>query len=177
MEYAKMLYLDTSQNLTIQEIAERVSVRPNTVSNWIKKEGWDKLRKSLMVTRQKMISDLYDQLDFLNTNIKTRKVVYDVPDKYLKGTKVKDKDGNETIQYPSYDETQFPIKVGNYATPQEANTISVISSSIKKLETETSIAEIYEVATGFCEFVKPQDFALYKKLVNLFDIFINSKLK
>lgn len=138
-EYAKTLFLDTSQKLTNKEIAERVGVRPGTVGTWIEKEGWEKLRKSLMVTRQKMIGDLYDQLDFLNDDIKGRKV--------------------------------------KVATAQEANTIAIITTSIKRLETETSIAEIYEVATGFCDFVKPQDFELYKRLIPLFDAFINSKLK
>lgn len=138
-EYAKMLFLDTTQKLTIKEIAERVGVRPNTVSNWIKKEAWAKLRKSLMVTRQKMISDLHDQLEWLNNDIKTR-----------------------------------DIKV---ATSKESNTIAVITTSIKRLETETSIAEVYEVATSFLDYIKPQDFALYKKLVPIFDGFINLKMK
>ncbi|MGJ5643214.1 phage terminase small subunit-related protein [Formosa sp. S-31] len=138
-EYAKMLYIDTSQKLTVKEIAERVSVRPGTVSKWIKEEEWDKLRKSLMVTRQKMIADLYDQLEWLNDDIKSR-----------------------------------DIKV---AEAKEANTIAVITSSIKRLETETSIAEVYEVATSFLDFVKPMDFDLYKKLIPVFDAFINAKLK
>ncbi len=138
-EYAKMLYLDVNQKLTIKEIAQRATVRPNTVSGWIKKGGWEKLRKSLMVTRQKMITDLYDQLEWLNNDIKTR-----------------------------------DIKV---ADAKEANTIAVITSSIKRLETETSIAEIFEVGTSFLDFIKPMDFDLYKKLIPVFDIFINSKLK
>ena len=137
-EYAKMLFLDTSHKLTNKEIAERVNVRPNTITKWVQQEGWEKLRKSLMVTRQKMISDLYDQLEWLNNAIKER-----------------------------------DIKV---AEAKEANTIAVITTSIKRLETETSIAEIYEVATGFLDFIKPQDFELYKQLVPLFDVFINSKL-
>lgn len=137
-EYAKMIFLDATQTLAIKEIAERVNVRPNTVSKWIKDGGWEKLRKSLMVTRQKMISDLYDQLEWLNNDIKTR-----------------------------------DIKV---AEPKEANTIAVITSSIKRLETETSIAEIFEVGTGLLEFMKPMDFDLYKKMIPVFDSFINSKL-
>lgn len=137
-DYAKTLFLDTNQKLTLKEIAERVGVRPNTVSNWANKENWEKLRKSLLVTRQKMISDLYDQLEFLNTKIKER------DDKV--------------------------------ATSSEANTIAVITSSIKKLETETSVAEVYEVATGFCDFVKPVDFELYQKLIPLFDAYINTKI-
>ena len=137
-EYAKMLYIDTSQKLTIKEIAHRVGVRPNTVSVWIKNFGWEKLRKSLLVTRQKMIVDLYDQLEWLNNDIKTR-----------------------------------DVKV---ADAKEANTIAVITTSIKRLETETSVAEIYEVATSFLDYLKPQDFELYKRLMPLFDAFINAKL-
>lgn len=138
-EYAKMLYLDTTQKLTNKEISERVGVRAGTIGKWIQEDEWDKLRKSLMVTRQKMISDLYDQLEWLNDDIKTR-----------------------------------DIKV---ADSKESNTIAVITSAIKKLETETSIAEIFEVGTAFLDFLKPIDFDTYKKLIPIFDAFINSKLK
>ncbi|TYB74580.1 MULTISPECIES: phage terminase small subunit-related protein [Bizionia] len=138
-EYAKMLYLDTTQKLTIKEIADRVGVRPNTVGKWIKDEEWDKLRKSLLVTRQKMIGDLYDQLEWLNDSIREREV--------------------------------------KVADSKESNTIAVITSAIKKLETETSIAEIFEVGTAFLDFLKPIDFDIYKKLIPVFDAFINSKLK
>lgn len=137
-EFAKTLFLDTSQKLTITEIAERVGVRPGTVSNWIKKGGWEKLRKSLLVTRQIMISDLYDQLEFLNNQIKERD--------------------------------------NKVATPAEANTIAVLTTSIKRLETETSVAEVYEVATEFLDFLKPIDFELYQQLVPFFDTFIQMKL-
>lgn len=178
MEFAKMLYLDTSQKLTIKEIAERegVKVRPNTLSKWIKDGGWEKLRKSLLVTRKNMISDLYDQLDLLNTNIKTRPITYDVPARLLKPTKLKDENGCEFLDYPSYNETDYPILIGNYATSKEANQIAVLTRSIKQLETETSIAEIYEVSTQFLDYLKPQDFELYKKLLPLFDGFIHTKI-
>ena len=137
-EYAKMLFLDTTQKLTIKEIAERATVRPNTVSNWIKKGGWEKLRKSLMVTRQIIITNWYDQIERLNDAIAKR----DEP----------------------------------WPTGTEANTLAQLATNIKKLETETSIAEVYEVATSFLDYLKPQDFDLYKKLVPVFDGFINSKL-
>lgn len=138
LEYAKMLFLDTEQKLTNKEIAERVGVRPNTVASWIKKEGWEKLRKSLMVTRQKMISDLYDQLEWLNDDIKTR-----------------------------------DVKV---ASAKESDSIAKLTNAIERLETDISIAEVYEVSTQFLEFIKPIDFDLYKKLIPYFDTFINSKL-
>jgi len=137
-EFAKTLYLDTNQVLSIKAIAERVGVRPNTVSSWIKNEKWDRLRKSLMVTRKKMINDLYDQLAWLNDDIKGRK--------------------------------------SKVATPSEANTIAVITSSIKRLETETSIAEVYEVATDFLSFIKPQYPEFFKQLIPLFDAYINKKI-
>lgn len=137
-DHAKTLYLDTKQKLTHKEIAERVGVSHNTIGRWVEKEGWDKMRTSLMSTRKKIITDLYDQLEWLNDHIKTR-----------------------------------DHKV---ADSKETNTIISLTNSIKKLETETSIAEIYEVATSFLEFLKPQDFELYKQLIPLFDAFINHKL-
>lgn len=176
-EHAKLLFLDTSQKLTNKEIAERVGVRPNTVGKWIAEEGWEKMRKSLLVTRQAMISDLYDQLEVLNDHIKNRPIIYDVPDSIKKGKVVKDKDGNESIEYPKYNEEDYPILIGNFPSSKEANTQIAITNNIKKLETETSIAEIYEVATGFLDFLKPFNFDMYKELVPIFDAFINSKLK
>jgi hypothetical protein len=163
--------------LTYKEIAERIGVRPNTVSGWILKEGWEKLRKSMMVTRQKMISDLYDQLEWLNNHIITREITYDIPPHLLKSKLAKDKDDNPILVFPNYIPENYPVKIGNFATSKEANTIAVLTRSIKTLETETSIAEVYEVATGFLEYIKPQDFNLYKRLIPLFDAFINSKVE
>ncbi len=137
-EYARLLYLDTTQSLTIREIVTRVGVRPATVSAWIKKERWDKLRKSLLVTRKKVISQLYDQLEWLNNKINSRE--------------------------------------NKVADPKETQTIAVITASIKKLETETSIAEIVEVATEFLEFIKNDYPELHKKLIPHFDRFIKSKM-
>ncbi len=174
-QYAKMLFTDNSQKLTLKEIAERVGVRPNTVTGWIKKGNWEKVRLSLMVSRPKMITDLYEQLDLLNTSIKTRKITYDVPDRLTKPIKLKDSEGNEFLSVPDYTPEDWPILIGNFATSKEANQIAVLTRAIKTLETETSIAEVYEVATGFLDYIKPQDFDLYKKLIPLFDAFINSK--
>lgn len=177
LEYAKTLFLDNDQKLTLQEISERVGVRPNTVGKWVKKEGWEKLRKSLLVTRQAMISDMYDQLEVLNDHIKNRAIVYDIPEKLLTKKIVRDKNGKEKLEKQDYNPTDFPILFGNYPTSKEANTQIAITNNIKKLETETSIAEVYEVATGILDYLKPQDFELYKQLVPIFDAYINSKLK
>ncbi len=175
-ELAKILYLHPTESLTNKEIAERVGVRPNTVGGWIKKENWEKLRKSLLTTRQQMISDLYNQLELLNKEIKTRKVIRDIPEYILKPVVVKDKEGNESVHYQDYNPEDYPIKIGNYANSKEANQIAVLTKSIKNMETETSIAETVEVSRDFLEWLKPQDFDLYKLLLPFFDGFINSKI-
>lgn len=71
-DFARTLYI--SEKLTQAEIANRTGCREATVSNWIKKEGWDKLRKSLLTSRQELLSNYYMQLDNLNTDIKSREV-------------------------------------------------------------------------------------------------------
>ena len=137
-ELAKLLYLDTNQSLTIREIAERARVRPNTVSLWIKKYRWDKLRKSLLTTRKKIISDLYDQLEALNNKIKSRE--------------------NKTPD------------------PKEANTIAVLTSSIRKLETETSAGQVFEVMTEFLDFVKADFPEFHREAIRHADRFVMHKL-
>lgn len=61
-------------------------------------------------------------------------------------------------------------------TPKEADTISKITSSIQRLETETSIGQITEVATAFISFVREVDLTKAKDITNLFDAFIKSKM-
>jgi transposase len=69
-EYAKSLYI--GGGLTQKEIAERVSVTEKTLTKWIKEGKWENLKKSLLTTKQNQLSFLYDQLDFLNTDISKR---------------------------------------------------------------------------------------------------------
>ena len=69
-EFAKSLYI--GGGLTQKEIAERISVTEKTLIKWIKVGKWDSLKKSLLTTKQNQLSFLYDQLDFLNTEIKKR---------------------------------------------------------------------------------------------------------
>lgn len=69
-EYAKSLYI--GGGLTQKEIAERVSVTEKTLAKWIKEGKWENLKKSLLTTKQNQLSFLYDQLDFLNTDISKR---------------------------------------------------------------------------------------------------------
>jgi len=136
-EYAKSLYI--GGGLTQKEIAERVSVTEKTLAKWIKESKWDNLKKSLLTTKENQLSFLYDQLDFLNTDISKR---------------------------------DFKVAVG-----KEADTIIKLTASINRLETETSIGDIVEVARNFIEFVRQQDLELAKVITNLFDVFITAKMK
>lgn len=68
--YAQILYVN--ENLTAKEIADRVGVTQKTMGRWIKDGKWDQLRKSMLVTKQKMITMMYDQLEALNNSIAER---------------------------------------------------------------------------------------------------------
>lgn len=69
-EFARMLYVN--ERITFKEIATRVKVSEKTVSKWAELDGWDKLRKSLLTTRQNQLVHFYNQLDALNELIADR---------------------------------------------------------------------------------------------------------
>jgi transcriptional regulator with XRE-family HTH domain len=69
-EFAKALYI--GGGITQKEIAGRISVTETTLTRWIKVGKWDSLKKSLLTTKQNQLGFLYDQLDFLNTDISKR---------------------------------------------------------------------------------------------------------
>ena len=174
-EYAKFLY--TEKSFSQKEIAEKVGVTDKTLRNWISENDgeWKKLKKSLMATKASQINHFYNQLEKLNEEIATRKIIYDIPAHLLKPIKLKDKDGNEYIEYPEYNETDYPIKIGNFPTSKESNTIIQITNSIQKLEGETSIGETVQTAMAFVEylahFIIKKMYSLingFKKLFRLF---------
>lgn len=70
-DFARLIYL-SEPTATQKEIAERADVSEQTLSKWVKAEGWEKLRRSRMVTRQQALSDAYEQLEELNARIKAR---------------------------------------------------------------------------------------------------------
>lgn len=69
-EFARMLYVN--ERITFKEIAARVKVTEKTVSKWAEADGWEKLRKSLLTTRQNQLVHWYNQLDALNEEISVR---------------------------------------------------------------------------------------------------------
>lgn len=174
-DYAKSLFLAGGN--TQKEIAERVGVTEKTLAKWIKDGKWETLKKSLLTTKQSQLSELYDQLENINNEIKTRPIVYDFPQFLLKPIKLKDEMGGESLAYPAFNAQDYPIKIGNVATSKDADIISKITASIKRLETETSIGDTVEVARSFIEFVSAQDLEFAKKITGYFDLYINDKMK
>lgn len=69
-EWAKTLYL--RENLTQQEIAERVGVSRVTVSNWVRSGKWEEQKAGLTLTRQEQVANLYRQVAEINRVISTR---------------------------------------------------------------------------------------------------------
>jgi DNA-binding XRE family transcriptional regulator len=71
-DYAQLLYV--KERMTQKEVAARADVSEQTMSKWVRENGWDKLRKSLLVTKQEQIAVLYDQLETLTALAKEREV-------------------------------------------------------------------------------------------------------
>ena len=69
-EWAKTLYL--RENLTQQEIAERVGVSRVTVSNWVRAGKWEEQKAGLTLTRLEQVANLYRQVAEINRVISTR---------------------------------------------------------------------------------------------------------
>lgn len=66
-EWAKTLYL--KENLTQQEIADRVGVARITVNRWIADGKWEVQKAGLTLTREEQIANLYRQVSEINRKI------------------------------------------------------------------------------------------------------------
>lgn len=69
-EWAKTLYL--KENLTQQEIADRVGVTRVTVNSWINKEKWEEQKTGITLTREEQVANLYRQVAEINKAISMR---------------------------------------------------------------------------------------------------------
>lgn len=66
-EWAKTLYL--KENLTQQEIAERVGVARITVNRWVADGKWEEQKVGLTLTREEQVANLYRQVAEINRKI------------------------------------------------------------------------------------------------------------
>lgn len=69
-EWAKTLYL--RENLTQQEIADRVGCSRVTVSNWVRAGKWEEQKVGITLTRQGQVGNLYRQVAEINRSIADR---------------------------------------------------------------------------------------------------------
>jgi hypothetical protein len=151
-EYAKILYV--SERITFKEIAERTGVTEKTIGKWSVADNWDKLRKSLLTTRQAQLVHWYNQLEAINEDVEKRP---QLPD-------------DKGVLKPRKERVGIP-------TSTEADTMTKLSSNINKLETEINLGEYVEVSRKLLTFIQGIDLSEAKKFKNYIDEFINEKLK
>lgn len=71
-EWAKQLFCEGTY--TQKAIADKVDVSEKTMSKWVEQENWESLRKSLLVTKQEQLANLYEQLSEITAAIKNKPV-------------------------------------------------------------------------------------------------------
>lgn len=173
-DLAKVLFVN--DNISQKEIAERLKVTEKTVGKWAKEGNWEKLKVSLLVTKDNQLTALYGQLQAALDEIKTRPVVRDIPNFMLKPIKLKDSFGDEKLEYPKYEPEDYPILIGNFPNSKDTDMISKLTTAIKRLETETNIGETITVAKMLILFVRSIDAKFANQLTTYCDAFIKQKL-
>lgn len=69
-EWAQLLI--TREGYTQKEAAEKVGVSTVTMNKWYAAGNWERLKQSMLVTREAQLSRLYAQMDALTTVIMNR---------------------------------------------------------------------------------------------------------
>ncbi|MFL5811484.1 MAG: hypothetical protein ACJ749_18310 [Flavisolibacter sp.] len=67
---AKILF--TREKLDQKVVAKKVGVTEKTISKWVNDFGWKNLRNRLLVSKEEVLSNLYEQLAELNDDIKSK---------------------------------------------------------------------------------------------------------
>lgn len=173
-DLAKVLFVN--DGVSQKEIAERLKVTEKTVSKWAKEGNWEKLKTSLLVTKDNQLTGLYDQLQAAIDEIKTRPVVRDIPNFMLKPIKLKDSNGDETLEYPKFKPEDYPILIGNFPNSKDTDIISKLTTAIKRLETETNIGETISVVKLLILFIRSIDAKFANQLTSYCDAFIKQKM-
>lgn len=67
---AKILY--TREQLEQKVVAKRVGVSERTMSKWVNDFNWKSLRSRLLIGKEEVLSNLYEQIQELNNDIKAK---------------------------------------------------------------------------------------------------------
>lgn len=80
--------------------------------------------------------------------------------------------------YLIFENTKNAIKEkGGVANSKDGDAILKLSQSIKNLETETSVGQVYEVAKQLIQHVQKIDFEKAKEIIDYVDSFLKEKLR
>jgi transcriptional regulator with XRE-family HTH domain len=63
-----------------------------------------------------------------------------------------------------------------FANSKEADTLTKLTAAARSLETDTSVADVIEVAMQVCNFIKKDDLQKAQEVSNYFEAFIKTKL-
>lgn len=69
-EWARILYL--RENMTQQEIAEKIGSSRVSVSKWIREGKWEEMKVGLTLTKDEQIQNIYRQIADMNEAIASR---------------------------------------------------------------------------------------------------------
>lgn len=69
-EWAQLLI--TKEGYAQKDAAVKVGVSAVTINKWYKEGNWERLKQSMLITRQEQLSRLYMQLDELTTAIRNK---------------------------------------------------------------------------------------------------------
>ena len=136
------------ENLTQKEIAAKAKVSENTIGKWVKAGKWEELKTTHILTKEEELRRLYVMLKATNDSIEKRDA---------SAIKAGFKDG--------------------VPNSKEADTINKIAAAIRQLQTEAGVSEIIDVATEMISHYKTMDFDKAKELTELFNAFIQFKIK
>lgn len=126
---------------TQKEAAVKIGVSPVTMNKWYKDGNWERLKQSLLVTRENQLSRIYMQMDELT------------------GAIMKRPEGER------------------FANSKEGDTLKKLAATIKDLETEASIADLYEAGKRFLNYVRSYVPQKAIEIAHIYDDFITDSLK
>lgn len=160
--HAKLLY--TSEGVTEQkELARRVGVSVQTMNAWFKKyrDDWEKIRTSMLLTKDAELARLYRRLSFLNDAIDKMEERYD--------EQLLDAIDNDAINKL---ESAFIQK-----SARASDSVSKLTAAINSLETELSLREVIQNCQELVSFTRSEDYEFAKALTGFCDSFIKSKIR